>query len=747
MSPPGFSEGRNVSGTEKRSRWWIAAGGLALVLLAAAVFTLGSLRVPIRAEAGDTLAFFALSTFIFAAFLVFGSILARTLVRIWIERRAGKLGARFKTKMVLGAAGISLLPLIFLFLVSYALVNRTLNLWFPRPLEISNQESQALLDELAQREHLQLRLLAEEASSHSGDLQAMAAFVGTRADAAWLLGPDGRASGTLVFTGNSPLNPPAASPIPILIRTLPNRLKLWAAGPHLYMAAGAPTPHGRLEIARRLPEDFLLRLNRAEAGFATYAGQRQQIRTYKRQILFTLSLATLLLLFATTWVALYLSKQVTIPIQALAEATDEVARGNLSHRVRAGTNDELGTLVNSFNQMTIQLDESRKQIEDFTRNLQQAFEERERRRTLMETILENIPTGVISLDADGAISRVNSAVVAIFGEHARTAKRLEELAGEEAARGVLQLMRKSLRMGAVSRELQIHAGGRLLHAAVTVSSLGPRRSNPGYVVVIDDVTDLLRAQRAAAWQEVAQRIAHEIKNPLTPIRLSADRLLRYLDRHLAGEQSRDGLERLVSECARLISQEAVTLAGLVDEFSQFVRFPAAKLHLARVNEIVESALGVFQGRLDGMAIHRRLGNDLPAVRADADLLRRVVVNLIDNAAEAMEAAPLRSLEVITRSESQGDAVEIEVADTGPGLAPADKDRLFLPHFSTKERGTGLGLAIASRIIEDHHGSLRVEDHLPTGARFIIRLPAAEPAPAALAPAPLGALAPPKSGTP
>jgi two-component system nitrogen regulation sensor histidine kinase NtrY len=718
-------EGRIVSGSDKRSRWWIAAGSLMLVLLAAAVFTLGSLSVPIPSDARNLPAVFALSTFLFSAFLVFGSILARTLVRIWMERRAGRLGARFKTKMVLGAAGISLLPLIFLFFVSYALVNRTLNLWFPRPLEISNSETQALLDEMTQREHQHLLVLAEAAAAHGGNLADVSKFAKDRADAAWLVGQDGKVISTLVFARELPADESAGPPTPMLVKTLPDNLKIWSVGRYLYMAAGAATPKGLLEIGARLPGDFLDRLGRAEAGATTYEAQRQQIRTYKRQILFTLSLATLLLLFATTWVALYLSKQVTVPIQALAEATEEVARGNLGHRVTTQTHDELGMLVNSFNQMTVQLDESRRQIDDFTRNLQQAFEERESRRTLMEAILENIPTGVISLDAEGGISRVNTAVVAIFGEYARSAKRLEELAGEDASRGILQLMRRSLRMGAVSKELEIRSGGRVLHAAVTVSSLGPRRSNAGYVVVIDDVTDLLRAQRAAAWQEVAQRIAHEIKNPLTPIRLSAERLLRYLDRNSSAGEAREGLERMVNECARLISQEAVTLATLVDEFSQFVRFPAAKLQIADVNKIVESALDLFHGRLDGIEIKRELGPKLAPVRADEELLRRVVANLVDNAAEAMEGTPVRRLEVITRAKSHGDAVEIEVADTGCGLAPEDKDLLFLPHFSTKERGTGLGLAIASRIVEDHHGTLRVEDNLPSGARFIIRLPAAE----------------------
>jgi len=277
-------------------------------------------------------------------------------------------------------------------------------------------------------------------------------------------------------------------------------------------------------------------------------------------------------------------------------------------------------------------------------------------------------------------------------------------------------------MGAASREIEIAAGGRLVRAAVTVSSLGPRRSNPGFVVVIDDLTGLLQAQKAAAWQEVAQRIAHEIKNPLTPIQLSAQRLLRQLNRNGAPHGE---FEKLTAECARLIEREVQTLESLVDEFSQFARFPSARLGVVSVNPIVEGALELFRDRLDGVILRAELADGLPPVKADSELLRQVVANLIDNAAEAMEGAPIRRLRVVTRAESDGDAVEIEISDSGHGISPADKGKLFLPHFSTKDRGTGLGLAIASRIVAEHNGTIRVEDNVPVGARFVIRFPAAE----------------------
>ncbi|MBI3670072.1 MAG: GHKL domain-containing protein, partial [Acidobacteria bacterium] len=273
----------------------------------------------------------------------------------------------------------------------------------------------------------------------------------------------------------------------------------------------------------------------------------------------------------------------------------------------------------------------------------------------------------------------------------------------------------------------------VLHAAVTASSLGPRSANPGYVIVLDDLTELLRAQKAAAWQEVAQRIAHEIKNPLTPIQLSAQRLGRHLERQRAASalggqavpaQDPD-LVRLVGECAGLIQREVAALETLVDEFSQFARFPTARLAPADSNAIVTSALDVFQGRLEGITVRTSLADGLPAIKADAELLRRVVINLIDNAAEAVEGSATRELVLSTRGRADGEAVEIVVADSGHGISPEDKDKLFLPHFSTKDRGTGLGLAIAGRIIAEHHGTIRVEDNSPVGTRFVIRLPVAE----------------------
>jgi two-component system, NtrC family, nitrogen regulation sensor histidine kinase NtrY len=727
----------------ERSKWkqqlWLTLGLIAIVLLAAAVFTLGSLNIPLHPEQENGLVIlFALSTFMFAALLVFTLIMIRSLVRLWSERRDRQIGSRFKAKMVLGAMGVSLLPVMFLFFSSYALLNRTLNLWFPRPLEIANEESRVLLTGFGTAELTRLSALASEAAMRETPDQSFLVLSRT-ADAAWITDSEGRVTAGMDFEKGWKFGPKAAAPArdvpsqnsdpgaPKIVRTLASGAQVWQAGSQLYIAGTAPMQSSTLFAARHLPDDFVERYRNIETQTALYAQQKQGLRAYKREILLTLIAITLILLSSTTWIALRLSKQVTLPIQALAEATREISRGNFDHQIEVQAQDELGILVRSFNRMTEQLGEGRRQINEFTQNLEQAIEEREGRRKLMEAILENIPTGVVSLNAAGEVARVNSAIAMILGARARNAVTLTELLGEEAGRAVLHLMRQSLRMGAASREIEIASAGRLLRAAVTVSSLGPRRSNPGFVVVIDDLTDLLRAQKAAAWQEVAQRIAHEIKNPLTPIQLSAQRLLRHLDRNAPSktQAARSEFEKLVAECAGLIEREVQTLESLVDEFSQFARFPSARLAAADLNSIVSSALDLFHGRLDGITVKTELASTLPPVKADPELMRRVVANLIDNAAEAMEGSTVRRLRVATRVEGDGDAVEIEISDSGHGISPEDKERLFLPHFSTRERGTGLGLAIASRIIAEHNGTIRVEDNLPSGARFLIRFPAAE----------------------
>jgi two-component system nitrogen regulation sensor histidine kinase NtrY len=734
-----------MSRLDSKQRWSLVIGGILVTLLLAAVFTFGSLEVPFEPKSWRTLMpLYAVSSFITAALLVFGLILGRTILRLWAETSREQLGARFKTKMVVGAMAISLLPIIFMFIVSYSLINRTLLRWFPRPLEIASEETQELMTDFGKAQLPRLRRLVfaiQEDSSPSIEEELQRAFA-MGADAVWILDKNGNSTRGGIICENQPeeRQGPICAQVGVLgkfVRAMPSGIEVWTADGNDYFAVRVPTlrggqPVGYTVAAYRTSPKFLSRFTDIEKQTREYNQEKQNLRALKRQMLLILLLFTVLLLSAVMWVALFLAKQVTIPIQALAEGTREISAGNFDYQVPEQAQDELGVLVRSFNTMTTQLRDNRSQIDQFTRNLQQAVQELERRRQLMETVLENIPTGVISLDASGAILRANTAVTRMFGGDARNAQSLDELLGPEASRVLQLLMRRSLRMGVVSREIETVVAGRVLHLAVTASSLGPRRANSGYVLVLDDLTEMLRAQKSAAWQEVARRIAHEIKNPLTPIQLSSQRLSRFLERRDAAESKapRDvELTNLVHECSRLIEREVATLAALVNEFSQFVRFPTAKLAPTNANTIVHEAVEVFSGRLDGITLRTTLGDNLPTVRADGGLLRSVVVNLIDNAAEALENSTFREILISTCAHPDAEIVEICVSDTGHGISPQDKDKLFLPHFSTKNRGTGLGLAIAARIVAEHGGTIHVEDNQPAGSRFIVELPAAELTPA------------------
>jgi len=737
-----------MSRLESKQRWGLGTGGILLTLLLAAVFTFGSLDVPFHPKSWrEVMVLYAVSSFVTAALLVFLLILGRTTLRLWVERRREQLGARFKTKMVVGAMALSLLPIVFMFIVSYSLINRSLLLWFPKPLEIASEETQKLLNDLGRGQLHRLRALALQVQSEAQkpDHDFMHDAFARGADAVWILDPSGKPVRGEIVCDNQPedrrgaicTEPHASGEYQ---RSLESGVEVWQAEGKDYFGTRVPSfekgkPAGFIVAAYRTSPGVLTRLAAIQTQTREYYQAKQDLRALKRQMLLILLLFTVLLLSSVMWVALFLAKQVTVPIQALAEGTREVSSGNFDYQVPEQAQDELGVLVRSFNTMTTQLRDSRAQIDEFTRSLQQAVQELERRRQLMETVLENIPTGVISLDSSGAILRINTSVSRMFGMDAGGLESLEELLGADSARTVQHLMRRSLRMGVVSREMEAVAGGRVLHLAVTVSSLGPRRANTGFVLVFDDLSELLRSQKTEAWQEVARRIAHEIKNPLTPIQLSAQRLSRFLEKRDSFEPDASGdseLAKLVEECSRLIEREVSTLASLVNEFSQFVRFPAAKLASANPNAIVREAVEVFSERLDGITLKTDFAENVAMVRADAGLLRSVVVNLIDNAAEALENSSFREITVSTKSLPDAEAVEISVADTGHGISPEDKDKLFLPHFSTKDRGTGLGLAIAARIVAEHGGSIHVEDNFPVGSRFVIELPAAELTPASIA---------------
>jgi two-component system, NtrC family, nitrogen regulation sensor histidine kinase NtrY len=693
-------------------------------------------------SAGETILLVVLSILIALAFVIFALILARVLLKLYVERRAQKLGSRFKTRMVVAFLALTLVPVSFLFIFAYLLLNRSIDKWFGIPLDVVRNDADDIVRELqiqAKRrsERLCARLAAlppiEQAATgqENSSMPALLSseMAGRQDEAALYYAPDGRLiaeAGSIDFRpsklsdavhglkGNSP---PGRL---ITAEAESGRHKLFLCAVALHGADGQPL--GTLVAAARLPPNVERIAAKIEIEAQKYGALSHEQKTVRRTYLLSLSLITLLILFAATWLALFISKQVTVPIQALASATHEVSGGNLGYRVSATGSDELGTLIHSFNEMTAQLEANRIALERAAADLHAANRELDERGNTMEAILENIPAGVISLNPQGQITRVNTAAARMLGgERAPSAQTLSDLFAPEQIRVINWLFRRARRQGVVTRQMELPLAGRNASVAMTLTSIRASHGAVGSILVLEDLTDLLQAQRAAAWQEVAQRIAHEIKNPLTPIRLSAERMRRRAERADGNAADRDLLEA-VTQSSSLIEREVETLKTLVDEFSDFARFPASKLVTADLNAIVMKAVEVFDGRLNGIRIHRSLCASFPPLQADPEQMKRALVNLIDNAAEALEHASLKEIWISTALDPGRDAVEIVVADSGPGIPPEAKERLFLPFFSTKRRGTGLGLAIVSRIVTEHNGSIRVEENRPAGTRFVIELP-------------------------
>jgi len=503
------------------------------------------------------------------------------------------------------------------------------------------------------------------------------------------------------------------------------------------VVVGLPVPFGMTAT--------MARLHASTDAYWTLFRSRRQIRNlYTLLLLMMTSLA----LFACTWLALHLSKQVTKPVEALADAMDLIAAGDYAHRVAPSATEELGELVLSFNRMAADLENSRLAAHESNVQLQAANAALEARRSELETMLETIPNGVATLSPDLRILTTNRALSEMMdpgGQLPFFGRAIEDVLPAEVAETVDRLIRRSHRMGSASAEIELppnHLNGSghnsptnllatvaLLESAPTSGMRGPqRRDHLGYVLVLENATELLRAQKQSAWKEVARRVAHEIKNPLTPISLSAEQTRRHIDR-LSATLAQHGIDSpsvaTIRRCSETISTSVESMRSLVDQFSALAEFPTAQPRPADLNTVVENSLALFAGRLQNIRIVRSLTPNLPLVLADPEALKRALSNLIDNAAEAMQHALLRELHLSTNL-LDSNLVELSVADTGSGLTDDMRERLFLPYFSTKQRGTGLGLAIAAKIIQEHGGTIRAEKNTPTGARFLIELRPATP---------------------
>lgn len=729
----------------------IVLGSLALVvlllLIAENAFNLKFLSPE---NTSSILFFSALSGMSFLLFLTLLVLLFRNILKLYASEQSRVLGSRLRTRMLLGALLLSLAPAVFMLFFNYLLMNRSIDRWFSQPVARLRSQSMQVAMEMSNYAAANARAEAESIANSpviaAGDMPSnqqaamdlfrehkvtlQGGFVivyrdGQAASEYQLPQNDGRASmlsGNAEFDQTQSIDP--QTPLTDFILRASRRTDdpVVRIGSSAYMVGAGSSRNGTIVVVGLpLPPDVGSAIQQIEISTQRYWALLRARRRVRTAYFLVLLLLTGLTLFVSSWLALFLSKQVTRPVEALADAMDAMATGNYGSRVDVAAGGELGELVRSFNHMATDLETSRSQLESSTTQLSAANSAIDERRRELETVLETIPSGVATLDENLQILQANRAFLEMLdplGELAIEGEPIQSLFPAESATEIVRVVRRSGRLPAASTEIDAQTSRGPLHLIFTVTEL--RGSIRGHLVVIDNVTDVLRAQKQMAWKEVAQRVAHEIKNPLTPIALSAERIERHLDRGLT-EYSSEALRN----ATEIIRSSVQTLRQLVDQFSALADFPAARPAPADLNAIVESTLGLFAGRLEGIEVQLHLTPHLPPVMADTEAMKRAVSNLIDNAAEAMRETLLRVMTVRTGLNEAQTAAEIVVADTGHGITEETRERLFLPFFSTRRRGTGLGLSIAAKIVQEHHGTIRVEENIPEGARFIVEIPLAD----------------------
>ncbi|MGD0729639.1 MAG: ATP-binding protein [Terracidiphilus sp.] len=725
----------------------LLAGGvlLFLVLLGALqAFNTSNVGFLNPETSGETLAFTSLTVLVFLLLMVFLMLLLRNILKLYADQSSSALGARLRTRMVVGAALIALTPAVFMFLFSFQLMNRSIDRWFsPNTSELREDSTRVVL-ELAQYVTNNARVEAESIAASGApdhDPQVLEEELGSRRITlaggfavvygksqrmlAGFQAPPEQSQSSLIpwldeHERGAPV--PMHGPLSAVLLSAAQRgdepvLKVAGRDYALGMSA---TGSGKLVVvALPMPQGLSQTVVRIHSGADEYWRLFRSRNRLRTTFFLMLLLITVFVFFSSVWLALFLSKQITRPVEALADAMDEIAAGKYERRVAVRASGEMGDLVQSFNHMAADLDTSRQLAESSSAQLTEANLAIEERRRELETIVETIPSGVVTLDAAGVVLQSNRAFAVLMGvrvDESLAGQRIDTLLPADCADDLAGVIRRGQRMGAASTEIEFHARGRTIHLAITSARLELAHGQQGTVLVVEDTTELLRAQRQLAWKEVAQRVAHEIKNPLTPIALSAERIARHLDRGQLDSPS------VIRKCSEVILGCVGTLRTLVDQFSALAQFPASQPRACDMNKVVEEALALFAGRLDGITVEWNLEPELPLVLADPDAIRRALANLIDNAAEAMQGSLLRVLAVSSSLSEDGAAVEVAVCDTGHGLTDEIRERLFLPFYSTKHRGTGLGLSIAAKIVQEHGGSLRAEANSPKGARFLLRLP-------------------------
>ena len=724
----------------RRALLWVL-GITVLLLLAIIVSQQLWLWTVVKPDtASDALVLYALSTLNFVAFFVFLFIFVRNLLKLRRERKERQLGSKVKTRLLVYFISISFLPITAMAVFSYLFLNRSLEKWFyVLPDEIVRQATELKREKLSnQQQALQDTASLLVMLLNQQPLEQRQATIDQIVASGQLVGIEiVSKDGTVAVKSRANLPASEASRLDKLFdeaRSYHGPTGINLADGREFDVVGVPLNDSELLIIapqKRADTNLTDVVTGSERDYQDLVRKQRRVRLLG---LSTLGLMTLILLFASSWIAIYLARGIATPIKALAEASNEIARGNLSHRVTTVADDELALLAASFNQMTAQLRGAGFDAAAELRDTNLALRER---RNYIETVLQSLTTGVVSLDENDCVTTLNAAASRMLGLANKNwdDPKLSALIGSDDWIVVDRLLRRARRAGHASEQTQLEGGANgsgSIPVAVTATALrnsvSPRR---GVVLVIEDLSELLAAQRAAAWSEVARRMAHEIKNPLTPIQLSAERIAKSYARVAANGEgaNSDGVNEkrvaaVISECTETISREVAGLKAMVDEFSRFARLPATRLESANLNEVISQAAGLYQERLDGLSIELKLDPDLPSTLLDVEQIKRVFVNLVDNAIEALSTTDEKLITITTSHDGERSVVNAEIADTGQGIEPDDYRRLFQPYFSRRDSGTGLGLAIVQQIILEHGGRIRAEKNHPRGAKFLIELPTA-----------------------
>jgi two-component system nitrogen regulation sensor histidine kinase NtrY len=726
----------------------ILAGIVLLLASLAAIIRLSDRTIGLKPDFLSEVVLYALSIADVTMLLALGFVLARNLIKLVVERRRGLPFSRFRLKLVAALLGLTIVPSVLVLLAGSELIRQTTARWFSQPVSDVLTSANAIAQTFYRdrqaavaSQAMQLGSLVTPQALLASDIDAINRAVSKPVN-------DGRVGMVEIYRlqaaadGKPVVVPIVALQSPSLppghLRASSDRLAAKIAGGSTdsqahepldgggaFVRAGvlvrdsAGTPVGVVITSDYLSGDLEKHARRIAEAYEDYSQLELLKRPLEGVYLSLFLMMTLMILVSATWLGLYLAKRITRPVGMLAAGAKEIGAGHLDHRIEPETRDEFGSLVEAFNTMAGELATSQRRLERSRIEMERKNSELDERRRYIETVLERIATGVVSIGPDGRISTMNSAAgrllavgSGIVGAPADQLFNREDLLPLGAlVKSVVPATGKP-----VAQEIALAREGREIHLAAAATTLqGEGGAHEGTVLVFDDVTPLVRTQRVAAWRDVARRLAHEIKNPLTPIQLSAERMRR----HFGGAP--EATRALVDECTMTIVGEVESLKSLVDEFAQFARMPAPKAVPANLNAVLNETLALYKGILGHITIERKLSPSLPPVRLDVEQIRRVVINLVDNAVEAMGESP-GTISVETQHDAANAVARLVIADNGPGVPAAERDKLFMPYYSTKGRGSGLGLAIVRRIVAEHGGSIELGDNSPSGSRFVIELP-------------------------